>query len=292
MASGVLTGTSMIKKAFIEARILELTEGYKVTDAVFATENTDALAITYEDPATQVPSAESDVAERNEFGQYPRIGMGTAEKTAMIKDYGLEILLSYNAVTKNQIASINRAYTKLGNSLVRFVDQAGLKTLTDNYNASSTKVNTQAAGAAWSSGSADPFKDLMLAKAKVNSQDNQYAANVALVHPDDLTNAMLVTSFRQAVDTDLAPEEKILKSGLIHGKIAGLILVEARNITKGNIWVGETNMVGSRFQNTNGIETDQYRTSQAKKADYVVSAFREFTDVLTDPKAGTLLSGV
>lgn len=292
MASGVLLGTSMIKKQFIEARIKELTDGYKVTDAIFATENTDALSIVYEDPATQVPSSDSDVSERNELGQYPRIGMETSEKSAMIKDYGLEILLSYNAVTKNQIASINRAFIKLSNSLVRFVDSAGLKVLTDNYNAASTKINTQAAGAAWSGGSADPFKDLLLAASKVNSQDNQYSANVALIHPEDLVNAMLVSSFRSAMDTDLAPEDKILRSGLIKGKVAGLILVEARNITKGSVWVGESQMVGTRYQNTNGIETDQYRTSQAKKADYVVSAFREFTDVLQDPKAGTLLSGV
>lgn len=292
MASGVLTGTSMMKTKFIEARIKELTDGYKVTDALFATDNTDASTIKYEDGATQVPSAEDQVEERNELGQYPRIGMDTDEKTAMIKDYGLEILVSYEAVTKNQIATINRAFTKLGNSLIRFVDTIGFKTLTDNYNTSSTRINTQAAAAAWSSGSGNPFGDLLLAADKVNSNVAQYNATVAVVNSSDLTTAMLNKDFREQLDRDVAPNEKILRSGMIKGKIAGLTIVSSRNIQKGFAWVGESQMVGTRHQNTNGVETDQYRTSQAKKADYVASAFREFVDVLNDPKAGTLLYGL
>lgn len=292
MASGVLTGTSMMKTKFIEARIKELTDGWKVTDSIFATDNTDAQTIKYEDAATQVPSAEDQVEERNELGQYPRIGMDTDEKMAMIKDYGLDILVSWDAVTKNQIATINRAFTKLGNSLIRFVDQMGFKVLTDNYNTSSTRINTQAAGASWSSAGGNPIGDLLLARAKVNSNINQYDAKVAIVNTDDLTTAMLNKDFRAAMDTDLSPNDKIVRSGMIKGKVSGLTLIESRNIQKGFAWIGEPQMVGTRHQNTNGVETDQYRTSQAKKADYVVSAFREFVDVLNDPKAGTLLYGL
>lgn len=292
MASGVLTGTKMIKEKFIQKRVEELTDGYKVTDAIFKAAPTDALSIVYEQQ-TGAESSPEDVEERAEMGQYPRIGMDTDEKQAMIKDYGLEVMVSWKAVNKNQISTIDRAYIKLGNSLIKFVDSLGFKTLTDNYNASSTTINTQAAGAAWSEAGADPFADLMLAKAKVdNAADQNYMANVAAVNPVDWTNALINKDFRALMDTDVSPNEKIVKSGMLKGKVGGLLIVAAHNIEQGNVWVGQTQMVGDRNENTNGIETDLYRENNSKKAPYIVSAFREFVDTLTDPKAGTLLSGV
>jgi hypothetical protein len=294
MASGVLTGTMMIKTKFIEGRIQELTDGYLITDKIFSIDNTDALSIVYEDPDSRTPSDESQVEERTELGNYPRVGMSTQEKSAMIKDYGLSVLLSWNAITKNQISSINRAYIKLANSMMKFVDGLGLKVLTDNYNGSSTKIHTKTAGVAWSTtATSKPFDDLMLAKAKVNGTPGEsYMADVALIHPEDMTNALLNENFRKELDTDLSNSDKIVRSGILRGKVAGLLLIEANNITKGNIWVGEREMVGTRHQNTNGVESDSYKQDNSKKSAQVVSSFREFVDVLNEPKAGCLITGV
>lgn len=288
MANGVLTGTMMVKTKFVEKRVLELTDGYMVTDSIFMTDKTDALSIVYE-VNTDATSAENEVEERNELGKYPRIGMSTDEKQAMIKDYGLGVLLSYNAVTKNQINSIDRAYIKLGNSLVKFVDVAGFNKLTDNYNMSSTTINTQV-GSNWADpATSKPFADVLLAAAKVNGSDNGYAANVAVFNPADLTNALLNETFRKEVDLTLNPSDKILRSGVIKGKIAGVLLVEARNMQKGYGWVGQREMVGTRFQNTNGFEYDSYRQDNSQKSAYIVDGFREFVDVIQEPKAGTLV---
>ncbi|HDR3524350.1 hypothetical protein ACTFSJ_27800 [Bacillus cereus group sp. MYBK12-2] len=291
MATAVLTGTQMVKSSFAQYRIQELADGFMVTDSIFMKDTTDALSIVWEENAEgHNPSAEDEVEERGEFGEYPKIGMSTDQKSSMIRDYGLSILLSYNAVTKNQIASINRAYIKLSNSLIKFVDGLGLRTLTDNYNVSSSKINTQAAGVAWSDSSAKPLADFLKAKAKVDGAG--YVSDVALVHTDDMTNLLLNDNFRKELDLSLSPEDKIVRSGLIKGKIAGLVLIEAKNLQKGKVWIGQKEMVGTRHQNTKGIETDSYRANNAKKADYIVSAFREFVDVMNEPKAGCLLSGV
>jgi hypothetical protein len=289
MANGLLTGTSMVKTKFIEKRIVELTDGYLVTDQIFAKDTTDALSIKYEQNTDPV-SAENDVEERNEQGMYPRIGMSTDEKQAMIKDYGLGIELSYEAVTKNQISSIDRAYIKLGNSLVKFVDTLGLKKLTDNYNMSSTTINTLTAAVPWATtATSKPFNDILLAAAPVNNHQNGYVANVAVFNPVDLTNALLNETFRKEMDTDLAPSEKILRQGVVKGKVAGVLLVESRNIQQGYGWVGQSDMVGTRHQAQDGFEYDSYRLNQSKKAPYVVDGFKEFVDVLNEPKAGTLL---
>jgi hypothetical protein len=288
MASGVLTGTQMVKSKFIEKRIVELTDGYIVTDSIFMKDTTDALSVVYEQ-STEPNSAEDEVEERAELGKYPRIGMSTDEKQAMIKDYGLGVLLSYNAVTKNQINSIDRAYIKLGNSLVKFVDVMGFKKLTDNYNMSSTVINAQT-GSNWADpATSKPFADILLAGSKVDNHENGYVSGIAVFNPVDLTNAMLNENFRKEMDTDLSPGDKILRSGVVKGKVAGKLIVESRNIQAGYGWVGQREMVGTRHQNTNGFEYDSYREDNSKKAAYIVDGFREFVDVLNEPKAGTLL---
>lgn len=289
MANAVLTGTQMVKTKFVEKRVIELTDGYLVTDAIFKPDRTDALSIVYEQAIDPI-HAENEVEERAEKGQYPRIGMATDEKSAMIKDYGLGVELSWEAVNKNQISSIDRAYIKLGNSLVKFVDKLGFQKLTDNYNMSSTTINTVTAGTPWATtASSKPFNDILLAASKVNSSDNGYMANIAAFNPADLTNALLNETFRKEMDTDLAPSEKILRQGVIKGKVAGVLIVEARNMAAGYGWVGQTEMVGTRHQSTNGFEYDSYRANNSVKADYLVDGFREFVDVLNEPKAGTLL---
>lgn len=292
MASGVLTGTEMIKKKFVQARITELTEGYMVTDAIFKAAPTDALSIVYEENTDGLNSweASDEVEERTEMGQYPRIGMDAKEKQAMIKDYGLEVEISYNAIKHNKISSIDRAYMKLGNSLMKFVDTKGLEKLTDNYNTSSTRIHTQVAGVAWDQAGADPFSDFANAKAKVDGSG--YVADIVAVNPLDWTKALTNKDFRQELDRDLSPNDKIVKSGILYGKIAGLVVVAARNLTPGHFWVGQKQMIGDRNENTSGVQTDSYKKNNSTKSPTIVSSFREFEDVLTDPKAGCLGSGI
>jgi hypothetical protein len=291
MATGVLLGTEMVRKKFIEKRVRELTDGYMVTDAIFMRDPSDTPSIVYEEHTNGLNDweAESEVEERKESGSYPRIGMDAAEKQALVKDYGLEVLVTYEAIRFNRIASIDRAYIKLGNSLIKFVDKRGLNALTDSYNAASSKINTVAAGAAWSA-AADPFADLISAKSKADTFG--YIANVALVHPEDLTNALKNKDFRQELDKDVPSDRKIVKSGILAGQVAGLTVIVARNITKGNVWVGQDQVVGNRSETSNGNDIDTYKDGNSKKASTVVSAFREVEHYLTDPKAGTLLSGV
>jgi len=294
MASGQLTGTMMVKQKFIEGRIAELTDGYLITDKIFTIDNTDAVSIVYEDPGSRTPEASDQVEERTELGTYPRVGMSTQEKSAIIKDYGLEVLISYNAITKNQISSISRAYTKLANSMMLFVDGKGLTTLTDNYNTSSTVINTQTAGASWNDTvNSKPFDDILLAASKVNGTVGEaYRADIAVVNPVDMTRALLNEKFRKELDTDLSNGEKIVRSGLLKGKVGGILFVEAPNMRQGFAWVGQRGMVGTRHQSTNGVQADSYKRDNSVKSATVVSSFREFVDVLNEPKAGTLLSGL
>lgn len=292
MSTGVLMGTEMVKTRFIERRIKELTDGYMVTDAIFMRDGSDTPSIAYEETANGLNDWENagEVEERVEGGQYPRISITAKEKQVLIKDYGLEVLVTYEAIRFNRISSINRSYILLGNSLIKYVDTRGLKALTDNYNAASNRIHTLGAGAQFSSGTADPFGVLMSAKAKVD--DSGYLANTALISSTDWTNALKNKEFRSEVDKDVPVERKIVRSGLLAGQVAGLTVVIARNMQPGHIWVGQDQVVGNRSETNNGVEIDTYKETQNKKASTVVSAFREVEHYLTDLKAGCLVSGI
>jgi hypothetical protein len=292
MANHVLTGTEMVKTRFIEKRIKELTDGYMVTDAIFMRDASDTQSITFEEQSNGLNDYEAadQVEERTEEGSYPRIGLDAQTKQTMIKDYGLEVLVTYEAIRFNRISSIDRAYIKLGNSLIKFIDDKGLKALTDNYNAASERIHTYGAGAEFASGTADPFGVLLSAKAKVD--DSGYLANTALISSTDWTNALKNKEFRQELDKDVPTERKIVKAGLLAGQVAGLTVVIARNMQPGHIWVGQDQVVGNRSETSNGVEIETYKNGQSKKASTVVSGFREVTHYLTDLKAGCLVSGI
>lgn len=292
MASNVLTGTEMVKTKFIQKRISELTDGFMVTDAIFMRDASDTPSITYEEQSNGLNDYEAsgEVEERTEEGSYPRIGLDADTKQALIKDYGLEVLVTYEAIRFNRISSIDRAYIKLGNSLIKFVDTKGLKALTDNYNTSSSRIHTHAAGTQFSSGTADPFGVFMSAKAKVD--DSGYMANTILVNSTDWTNALKNKEFRQEIDKDVPAERKIVKAGLLAGQVAGLTVVIARNMQSGHAWVGQDQVVGNRSETNNGVEIETYKNGNSKKASTVVSGFREVEHYLTDLKAGCLVSGI
>lgn len=292
MATNVLTGTQMVKTRFIQKRIQELTDGYMVTDAIFMRDPSDTPSITYEEQTNGLNDFESsdEVEERTEEGSYPRIGMDAATKQALIKDYGLEVLITYEAIRFNQVASINRAYIKLGNSLIKFIDKKGLSVLTDSYNASSTRINTQAAGTEFASGTADPFGVFLSAKAKVD--DSGYVANTLLISSTDWTNALKNKDFRQELDRDVPPDRKIVQAGLLGGHVSGLTVVIARNVQQGFAVVCQDQVVGNRSETSNGNEIETYKNGNSKKASTVVSGFREVEHYLTDPKAVCLISGI
>jgi hypothetical protein len=292
MANHVLTGTDMIKTKFIEKKIKELTDGYMVTDAIFMRDASDTPSITFEEQSNGLNDYEAsgEVEERTEEGSYPRIGLDAETKQALIKDYGLEVLVTYEAIRFNQISSIDRAYIKLGNSLIKFIDTKGLKALTDNYNASSSRIHTQAAGTAFTAAGADPFGVFLSAKAKVD--DSGYLANTILINSTDWTNALKNKDFRQELDRDVAPDRKIVKAGLLGGSIAGLTVVVARNMAPGFAWVGQDQVVGNRSETSNGVEVETYKNGNSKKASTVVSGYREVEHYLTDLKAGCLVSGL
>lgn len=291
MASGVLLGTDMVKTRFIERTVKDLTDGYMIADALFMRDPSDTPSISYEENPNGLNNDEKsgEVEQRTEGGSYPRIGLTAEAKQALIKDWGLSAVISYEAVRFNKISSINRSYITLSNSVVKFVDSRGLNALTDSYNAASTKINTLSVANAWSTSTGDPFADLMRAAEKVNTAG--YLANTAVVSYADWTNALVNKNFREMLDTDVPPERKIARKGVLVGQAAGLTILASRNLTAGNFAVCQDQVLGNRSETNNGVEIDSYKQGQSKKADQIVDAFREVEFYLTDPKAVTLATG-
>lgn len=292
MANGVLLGSDMVGRRFIQRRIRDLSDGFIVTDAIFMRDPSNTLAITYEENSLGLNADEKngEVEQRKEGGKYPRIAISAETKQALIKDYGLSTLITYEAIKYNKIASIDRSFITLKNSVVRYVDIKGLRVLTDNYNTASTRINTLVAGAAWNAAGADHFGDLMRAKAKVDGKG--YIANTAVVNPEDWTSALINKDFRDAMDKDIPAERKIVRSGMMGGHIAGLTIVLSANISKGFMWVGQDQVIGNRSETNDGVDVDVYKEDNSAKASTVVDAFREVEHYLTDPLAGTLVSGL
>lgn len=124
-------------------------------------------AIAYEQSETIYSDrAPSPVAPGGEYERALAVG-GTAA-LAKVTKYGQDIRITDEAIGRQPAVTVQRALTKLVNRCVNYVDTISLAAI------AAAVTQTQAAGAAWSAGTADPFLDVMLAVAQVEDLAEGY----------------------------------------------------------------------------------------------------------------------
>jgi hypothetical protein len=102
-------------------------------------------------------------------GEYERaLALGGTAALAKVTKYGQDIRIVDEAIGRQPASSTNRALVKLVNRCVNYVDTISLAAI------AAAVTQTQAAVAAWNTGTADPFLDVMLAAAQVEDLGEGY----------------------------------------------------------------------------------------------------------------------
>lgn len=103
-------------------------------------------------------------------GSWPRTSWSEAVRTAAVQENGLEVVVNYLAIRRNNKPQLTIAERKLANNIVRFVDKQ-LFTLLEG----DADVGTGAASAHWSVAGTDIIGDIAAAQEDIETQDNGYA---------------------------------------------------------------------------------------------------------------------
>lgn len=240
--------------------------------------------------------ADSQSATVAPLAEYPltETSPGTLATVKPLKD-GLKTIISDEAIAHNRIDTVMRNLIKIANTLVFKADGLTLAAV------ASKVTQTQNVVAEWTSATANPFVDIALAGAQIDSQNKGYSANVVALSP-----TAFVYAISRAAVLDYMPREQannVISSGNM-ARIAGVSYLKTTNMPSGiSGVVGDSTMLGSiAFENlgggyqgsadpdgdSGGVEAKRFRDDE--KDGVVVQSRLVRAPMVVEPGAGCLLT--
>ena len=234
---------------------------------------------------------------------WPRATWTEAALSALVKQYGLEVLITNLMIRRHQIDQVTRAERKLANNIVRFVDTKAFALLEDLAQGQ----NTQASAAAWSIAGTDIITEVAKAQESIETADNGYSgfqgATMVLntSKRDDLLNntvlrAALPREARdQQVSTGMMAPFLGLKEILFSSRITSTKAIVIDTTVAGTI-ADEPPDPSEGFQSYDPgpafapIYVKVYEHPESKGK--VIAAGRWPAMAITDPKAFTVITGI
>jgi hypothetical protein len=280
----VLGQHPLLKKEFVDKRIRELIGHNFVADALFTQTDVDALAIKYmkdADSDADGRKAYDDVPEVGEGSNFHRIGLDEEERSAMIRKYGLETVITYEMQKFGSAGQFERAYRKLALNVKKMVDTMAYSVLTNKAQGIQNAV-----GGDWSAVDSAETIIANLVDAKKGIRKFGYAGDTAVISPDVEATFMKNKSIRDALrqnNTDLA-----LLRGYV-GDFMGLSFIVDENFTANDVVVLQKKVIGD-IADAEALKTKTYNE---ESNDRTIARATRFTQAyLTDPKAVYLIENV
>lgn len=264
-----------------------LTGSVEATGGAVAYETSESI-YTDRSPSAVAPGGEYELA----------LATGGVAALATVAKYGQDVRITDEAIGRQRMAAVERAMTKSVNQSVAFVDTLCLSAI------AAAVTQTQAAAAAWSSGSADPFLDVMLADAVVSDLAQGYETDTLVLTVT--LYARLVAN--QKVISGLAREASnqgnvVTASGDIQ-MIAGKVLrpVPAARMPAGvGVMLVDSTQLGSLAFETipspeyqggpNEIQSWTRRDPNATDS-WLLRTRRSVVPIVQEPQAGIKITGV
>jgi hypothetical protein len=230
--------------------------------------------------------------------EYPRtaVSHGTASLAKTTK-WGSDVEVTDEAISRQLINPVERAFEKLVNHMVKTVDSVSMSAV------NSAVTQTTAASASWSSSSAVILRDVLLAKARIAKLNQGFDPDTLVV--DDETYAHFLSD---STISNLWPRETSatpVQSGA-WPLIAGLRVLVSPHVQGGGTsnaiamvldsralgGMADENLSGPGYVSTNGVGV-QAKTIRQDEADKWLLRCRRITvPILLEPAAAWKITGV
>lgn len=277
----------LLKKEFVDKRIRDLIGHQFVADQLFTQTDVDALALRYmqdADKDAQGRQAYDEVPEVGEGSNFKRIGLDEEEKTAMIKKYGLEAVMTYEMQKFGTDSVFERSYRKLALNVRKMVDTMAYNVLTNEASGIQTMTGADWSAPADANGNINIVNNLIDGKTAIRNYG--YSADTVVINPaleaDMLKQKSIRDAFREN-NTDVA-----LLRGYI-GDFMGLSFIVDENFADGRAILLQRKVAGD-IADAEGLRTKTYNEESQDRT--VVRATRFTQAYLTDPKAVMLIKSV
>lgn len=227
---------------------------------------------------------------------YPRaLTPDGAAQLAKTSKYGQDVPLTDEKIGREKGRGVNSILLKSANRTVRFVDTTTLAVI------AAAVTQTQAAAAAWSSASADPLLDVMLAGATIDDLGEGYEAKILVttkvLAARLVSNPKVIAGVRREENPTITEDGELTKIGGLQ-----IIAVPAARMPAGvSAIVLDPDQLGSMGYESipspeyvgpaDGIQTWVRRNPQAND-EYLVRSRRVFVPFVQEPNAAIKITGV
>ena len=229
-------------------------------------------------------------------GEYERaLATGGTALLANVTKYGQDIRITDEAIGRQNLQAVERVMTKSVNRTVAFVDTISLAAI------SSAVTQTQAAAAAWSSGSADPFLDVMLADSVVQDLTQGYECDTlaltVTLYARLVANQKVIAGLRRESSNTVTESGEVLT---IAGKTlrpvptsrmpagVGALLVDSTQLGS----LGYEDIPSPEYTGTpDGIQSWARRDPSATDS-WLLRTRRTVVPFIQEPNAGIKITGV
>jgi hypothetical protein len=222
-----------------------------------------------------------DVERIQPGAQYPILtDTAPTSLVASVDKWGGRILITDEQRDRNAIDVLVRETRKLANTIMRKVDTVAMAAL------AAAPLNTLT-GTDWTSATgAAMIANLIDAAALVGDPDLGYEADLVILNPVQFNELLKNSDFRVAMTQ--FTEGSILRDGVV-GVFMGMTFAKSNRVTAGTAYVVASRMIGG-ISNEVPLTTEVYREPGIDST-FIQSA-RRLVPYVTDPKAGTIVSGI
>jgi hypothetical protein len=229
-------------------------------------------------------------------GEYERaLASGGTPALATVTKYGQDVRVTDEAIGRMKLNPVQRAMLKSVNRTVNYVDTITLAAI------SSAVTQTQAAAAAWSSASADPFLDVMLADSVVQDLTQGYETDTlaltVTLYARLVANQKVIAGLRRESSNTVTETGQVLE---IAGKTlrpvptsrmpagVGAILVDSTQLGA----LGYENIPSPEYQGAADAIQSFVRRDPNATDSWLLRTRRPVVPFVQEPGAGIKLTGV
>jgi hypothetical protein len=237
------------------------------------------------------------VAPGSNYPQSP-VSEGTASLAKTVK-WGEDVPVTDEAIARRQMDPVNRAFLKLVNQMVKYVDGVAMSAI------ASAVTATASATASWKADTGtNIFRDIMLAKANILALNQGYDPDTVVV--DDITYANMLSDNRFQ---GLLPREQTGGTVVYSGQfpqVAGLRILPSPNITGAGTsgakalvldskvlgGMADENLGGPGYVSTDGVGVQAKSIRKEETDSWLLRCRRITVPVILEPAAAQWITGV
>lgn len=300
--SGALVTISAFLRnpARVQKAITDFTVERFVMDKIFAQgPAATGGAVIYDQVTGTFFFLDRDIQEVRPGSRFPVLAGGEQlPSVATVRKLGGEVMLTDEAVRRDNRDLLAREMRRLGNNVVRYVDSSAVAAL------NAAPIYTMTAAATWSTSGSDPLADIATAAEMVYGPDLGYVPDVLMMNPANHAIAVKNTTLRSALPREninmraagLGPDHEPTGGGIANpifggflNELEGLTIYLTNRVPQGTAYILQSKTVGSYSEEVPEYYKPIYEPRE--ETTYIHGA-RIAVPYVTDPLACVKITGI